>query len=514
MSTASWDAIVIGSGIGGLAAAAAYARAGKRVLVLEQQGGIGGAATVYRHGPLTIEASLHEIDGAEWASKAGAVAQLGLADRLDPLRTDLFYEARSSLFAQPVRVPHGLDAAEAVLAAAFPNARAGLRRWFADLRRVQQTMNALEELSDGPAAVAATLSASRDLWAALSDMRGSLHDELEHHFSSDEAVKLALAPHLSYFDDDPRCMSMLLFAMVTARYLEHGSYYLRGGSKSLTLALLAVIQDSGGEALTHRMAIAILVDPHGRVAGVRHRGEAGDIEETLSATVFGNAAPALLATMLPKNSQESFSQRYAAFEPSISLFVVALGLDRPAAEFGVSAYSTFLYPDWMDRLDAYPRSAALLAGGPGHDMPLYAMADYGRLKPRLGQPDGPALLTLTGADRLANWATLDRSAYTDRRERWMDALIIDIDRRYPGIGSAITQREMATARTMHDRLGAPHGEVYGFRPTPERVFDRLPGPKTTVEGLWLASARTVSGGYAGSMQGGMMAAKAALNFGS
>lgn len=456
---ASWDAIVIGSGIGGLAAAAAYARVGKRLLVLEQQGGIGGAATVYRHGQLTIEASLHEIDGAEWANRTGAVAQLGLADRLDPIRTDLFYEARSSLFAQPVRVPHGLDAAEAVLAAEFPSARAGLRRWFADLRRVQRTMNDLDGLSDSAAAVAAKPNAARDLWVGLSNMRGSLHDGLEHLFSGEEAVKLALAPHLSYFDDDPRCMSMLSFAMVTSRYLEHGSYYLRGGSKSLTFALLAVIQDSGGEALTQREAVAILMGPRGRVAGVRHRGKTGDIEEALSGTVFGNAAPELLATMLPDKSRASFLQRYAAFEPSISLFVMALGLDRPAAGFGVSAYSTFLYPDWMDRLDGYPRSAALLAGEPGRDMPLYAMADYDRLKPQLGGADSPALLTLTGADRLTNWAALDGLTYAARRDRWMDALIIDMDRRYPGLGSAITQREMATARTMHDRIGAPHGEV-------------------------------------------------------
>ena len=45
-----YDAIVIGSGLGGLTAAALYARAGHRVLVLERNGEFGGAATTYRHG--------------------------------------------------------------------------------------------------------------------------------------------------------------------------------------------------------------------------------------------------------------------------------------------------------------------------------------------------------------------------------------------------------------------------------------------------------------------------------
>ena len=60
-----FDAIVIGSGLGGLTAAALYARTGRHVLVLERNDTCGGAATVYRHGPLAIEASLHEIDGLD-----------------------------------------------------------------------------------------------------------------------------------------------------------------------------------------------------------------------------------------------------------------------------------------------------------------------------------------------------------------------------------------------------------------------------------------------------------------
>jgi succinate dehydrogenase/fumarate reductase flavoprotein subunit len=60
-----FDAIVIGTGLGGLTAGTLYARAGYRVLMLERNHSFGGAATVYRHGGLAIEASLHEIDGLD-----------------------------------------------------------------------------------------------------------------------------------------------------------------------------------------------------------------------------------------------------------------------------------------------------------------------------------------------------------------------------------------------------------------------------------------------------------------
>jgi all-trans-retinol 13,14-reductase len=88
-----------------------------------------------------------------------------------------------------------------------------------------------------------------------------------------------------------------------------------------------------------------------------------------------------------------------------------------------------------------------------------------------------------------------------------------LDRRYPGLQSAVAQREMATSRTMHKWLGTPAGEVYGFRPTPSRLFSRPPTAATPIRGLWLSSAYTVSGGYAGAMQGGLMAADAAMKHG-
>jgi len=61
----NFDAIIIGSGLGGLTAVALFARAGHKVLVLERNESFGGAATVYQHRALAIEASLHEIDGLE-----------------------------------------------------------------------------------------------------------------------------------------------------------------------------------------------------------------------------------------------------------------------------------------------------------------------------------------------------------------------------------------------------------------------------------------------------------------
>ncbi len=46
-----YDAIVIGSGLGGLTASALFTHAGHRVLVIEQNDTFGGAATTYHWEP-------------------------------------------------------------------------------------------------------------------------------------------------------------------------------------------------------------------------------------------------------------------------------------------------------------------------------------------------------------------------------------------------------------------------------------------------------------------------------
>jgi phytoene dehydrogenase-like protein len=55
-----FGAVVIGSGLGGLTAAALLAKAGRRVCVIERNHSIGGAASAFKTGSLRIEPSLHQ----------------------------------------------------------------------------------------------------------------------------------------------------------------------------------------------------------------------------------------------------------------------------------------------------------------------------------------------------------------------------------------------------------------------------------------------------------------------
>ena len=58
-----WDTIVLGSGIGGLTAAAALARCGQRVLVLEQHSVAGGLTQTFQRHDWTFATGVHYVSG-------------------------------------------------------------------------------------------------------------------------------------------------------------------------------------------------------------------------------------------------------------------------------------------------------------------------------------------------------------------------------------------------------------------------------------------------------------------
>src|SRR5258705_514323 len=59
VSMARYDVVVIGAGLGGLTAGAILARAGRKVLVIERNNSVGGAASSDKSGDLFVEGSLH-----------------------------------------------------------------------------------------------------------------------------------------------------------------------------------------------------------------------------------------------------------------------------------------------------------------------------------------------------------------------------------------------------------------------------------------------------------------------
>ena len=502
-----FDAIVIGSGLGGLTAGALHARGGHRVLVLERNSHFGGAATVYHHGSLAIEASLHEIDGLDAEDPKGPILRaLGIDSTISFVDVGDLHEVRSPLLGEPFVLPHGYNRALAATKRRFPHQVKGIESYFERIRAVRHAVATMSEHQDDRnwwLWNAPTLPWR--LWPLIRDRRATVGEVLRHLFGDDEAVKFALASNLAYYADDPETLPFLSYAIPQASYLLGGGHYIRGGSQVLSDRLVAIIREAGGEAETDREVKTILLDDD-RVRGVRHFARSGgDVKEEFAPVIFGNAAPAVLAAMLLETKRSAFMERYKDRRLSLSLWTISLGLNRRSREFGVKRYSTAVLPGWLTVLSRYREAAAILGEDSATRITPYGFVAYDQIGSGLNE-GGPFLASLVGLDRIENWIGLAPEAKRTRKERWMDRIIADIDRQYPGIASAVVLREMSTAETFHQFLNTPGGALYGFAPE-SRGF--MPLAKTAIGGLYLASAFTGGGGFTGAIMGGGWAARAA-----
>jgi phytoene dehydrogenase-like protein len=286
-----------------------------------------------------------------------------------------------------------------------------------------------------------------------------------------------------------------------------------GGSRQLSLKLAGAIKRAGGTVLLGTGAASIEVDGEGIVTGAvtAARGEKAS-QRIEAGVVLANCSPVMISQMLPDEARSRFSSAFAGRAPSTSLFSAHFGLKANPAQFGLKAYSIVLLPSWINTLGDYPQSAALLGASPSGKMPVLGVENYGAIESGL-DGEGPILVSVTGIDAISNWRGLSKEEENARREAWLETILGELERHYPGFAGAVTEKTFVNAAAMERYLGTPDGGVYGFDPVPPKtpIWAGMPhSPKTPVKGLFLASAFGGSGGYSGAIAAGAQAAELAM----
>lgn len=508
-----FDAVIIGSGLGGLTAAALLAKAGRSVCLLERNRGFGGAASIYKVGSLVIEASLHETSDPRDPRdpKHQPLKELGVLDAVEWLPVGPLYTVEGGPIGAPFTLPHGFAAAREAIAARF----AGGGRAAALLHKMEQSWGAFGRLTDASQETPSGAARNRDLAPIAAEWGCSMADVFARELGDGaEAVKCALAANLAYYGDDPRRLWWLFFAEAQGGLIGSGGVYVKGGSRVLAIKLAKAFKDAGGVVRLGREAVAIETEAGGGAFTVRHEAArtGGDPERLRARAILANCPPQSLAAMLGGREGERLTRAWAGSEPSTSLFCAHFGLREPPARFGLGGYSTILLPDWMTGLASFAQAAALPGGAPSDRLPPLTVANYGAIGSALGD-GGPTLVTVTGLDRLSNWTGLPPEADRERRAAWLDAILDRLERAWPGFSAAVVEKTFVSARSIRNYLGAPQGEVYGFAQTPPArpIWAGAPRtPATPLPGVYLASSYGGSGGFSGAIASGAAAARLAL----
>ncbi|MEP7120094.1 MAG: NAD(P)/FAD-dependent oxidoreductase [Byssovorax sp.] len=481
------DVVVIGAGLGGLAAAAHLATRGVAVTVLEAHDRPGGYATTFERGGLTFEVGLHLLDAVGPGQPGRRVLDaLGIGD----LDLDLLSPPHLRREIWPdldLRIPQGLGPYLDLLGAHFPAERPGLAR----LAALSQGLHAESTALDSPLPRGA-IAASGSLGPLSPLARSTAGAVVDAHI-----VDRRLRAHLDLFASGwlglpLDRLSAIQWLIPWYSYHALGGSYPRGGSQALSRGLAAVVERAGGCVRLSTPARRIQIR-RGRVTGVEL--ETGELLETRA--VVSNVSPQQTFGLLldPSTVETRYLARLARMEPSVSCFKVWLGLDSPVDE--PLEYDTYLAPSYEPRREGEfdPAGTALSVVVPT------------RLSPDLA-PGSRAIVSMSMLVETATFAAAE-AAQPGLRTTAADILIDRIERALlPGLRGRITAREIATPATFERFTRNPGGSVYGWAARVDQCGAARLDHATPIDGLHLAGAWTrPGGGFTSALRSGLRAAR-------
>ena len=474
-ATATYDAIVIGSGIGGLVTATQLAAKKAKVLVLERYiipGGSGGY----------FEREGYRFD-------VGASMIFGFGDRGT---TNLLTRALDAVdmeietFADPVQIHYHLPDIELKvhrdyeaflqeLIAIFPHEEQGIRAFYGKCWEVFNYLNSMELLSlEEPGYLMrvffqkpwSCLGLAKYLPLNAGDIaRKYIKDPKLLQFIDMECYLWSVVPA----DKTP----MINAGMVFSDRHYGGINYPKGGVGQIAQKLADGLTKAGGE-IKYKAKVTEIIIENGKAVGVK----LADNTEYRAKRIISNATRwdtfgKLVKSEYAPKKEQKWQQRY---QKSPSFLSVHLGVDASVLPEGTECHHILL-ESW-DKMEQSQGTIFV-------SIPTL-------LDPSLA-PSGHHIVHTFTPSTIEEWQGLSTQEYEEKKEEAANKLIDRLEAIFPGLSAGLDYQEVGTPRTHRRFLGREDG-TYG--PVPRRKLAGLlgmPFNRTSIPGLYCVGDSTFPG---------------------
>ncbi|CAG07254.1 unnamed protein product, partial [Tetraodon nigroviridis] len=522
------DAIIIGSGIGGLGLAVLLAKVGKKVLVLEQHDRAGGCCHTFCEKGFEFDVGIHYIgdlldhkpfrcmldqmtDGQlQWEPLENPFDQVVIGPPDNRRRYPIYSGSR--------RFPEELKKC-------FPGEEAAIDQYLKLVKKAGRGVWLLALLKICPAPLAKFLAAT-GLAKRLSfffKMASRSLTEVVNQLTDNKDLRAVFSYIFGTYGNMPKDASFSMHSLLVAHYL-NGAWYPRGGATEIAYHMIPIIEKAGGAVLVRAPVNRILFNEAREACGVSVLKGQEEVHIRAPMVISDAGIFNTYQTLLPKELRAlpDIQKQLSLMKNGEGGLSIFLGLAGTKEELGLKADNYWIFSENNldelvekylsgEREDSARKVPLLFVASPSAKDPTWEERSPGK--------STLSLVTFANYKWFEEWkedkVTNRGAEYKELKQAFMDSILEVVLDVFPKITrEKIEYMDAGTPITNTHYIGAPRGEIYGADHGTARFSPELNAtvrPQTPLRNLYLTGQDAFLCGFAGALAGALSCGSVILN---
>lgn len=489
-----------------MAAAICLAKAGQKVLVLEQHYVPGGWCHSFHVKGQRFSPGVHYIGLLDKGqSTSDLYKALGVANDLVFFRMNPKGYEHCLVGDEKINMPAGLDALHESLSQRFPKERKNLKKYLTLVEKVSLQVQLIPKMKGFMDHLTIAFRTKEMGKYGLF----SLKRVIDWHIK-DPLLKSILNIQCGDHGLPPYKASFPVHCVVMYHYFS-GAFYPMGGGGGIVKALTTSLKKFGGEIRVKQSVKKILLE-NKKAIGVQLE----DGTEIFAKNVLSNADPTgtYLNLVGKENLSAGLVKKLSKTKYSVTSLILFLTVDMDVKASGMDSGNIWsLKNENLDAIYDELKDTDILAGEafPAVFISCPTLKDPSSFNGRYHTLEVVTFIDNESFDKFDKGQDYHSEAYQQQKEILIKKFLNNVEKVIPGAKKNAVHVELGTPKTNQHYIKATKGNVYGT----EKKFTQI-GPfsfntKSEIQNLFLCGASTLSHGVGGAAYSGVEAAAKILN---